>query len=319
MTASPAGLLDRAKEVLARLRRASPALDHLVRAWSRYQGDAGDRLAAAVTYFGFLSFFPLLALAFSVLGYVVAVDPHAHQQVTSVLTANFPGLIGTEPGKIDVDQIAAAKAGAGVLGLVGLLLAGLGWVDALRDAIRAIWHQPSLTGNVVVKKAKDVLVLAGLGGVLVLSLAVSGLTATIAQRLLGWAGLAHSGVGTIVVSVLGPLVGLLVDVALFLYLFVRLPRVQTPWRRAVKGSVFAAVGLEILKVVGAFLVAKTTKNPLYASFAVVVGLLVWINLVSRFLLFCAAWTVTAPYHADVPPSGTAGTGPEPAGQPLVRG
>jgi hypothetical protein len=66
-----------------------------------------------------------------------------------------------------------------------------------------------------------------------------------------------------------------------------------------------AVGLEILKVVGSILVARTTSNPVYGAFAVVVGLLIWINLVSRWMLLVAAWTVTAPFDTDVPPSGTA--------------
>lgn len=98
---------------------------HLVRAFSRYQSDTGDRLAAAVTYFG-LSFFPLIALAFAVLGYLVAYQPTIRDQVTSQLTQNFPGLIGG-PNGINVDQIAAAKAGAGIIGLLGLLYSGLGW------------------------------------------------------------------------------------------------------------------------------------------------------------------------------------------------
>ena len=59
------------------------------------------------------------------------------------------------------------------------------------------------------------------------------------------------------------------------------------------------------KVSGAIYIERTTENPLYGAFAVIVGLLVWINIVSRVLLLCAAWTVTAPYDSDVPPSGTA--------------
>jgi membrane protein len=62
---------------------------------------------------------------------------------------------------------------------------------------------------------------------------------------------------------------------------------------------------ELLKRVGALYIERTTENPLYGSFAVIVGLLVWINVVSRMFLICAAWTVTAPYDSDVPPSGTA--------------
>ena len=50
--------------------------------------------------------------------------------------------------------------------------------------------------------------------------------------------------------------------------------------------------VEVLKLAGTFLVAHTVRNPVYASFAVLVGLLVWINLASRFILFTAAWTAT---------------------------
>ncbi len=51
--------------VLTSARNKWPFLDHLIRAFGRYQADAGDRQAAAVTFFGFLSFFPLIALATS--------------------------------------------------------------------------------------------------------------------------------------------------------------------------------------------------------------------------------------------------------------
>jgi membrane protein len=61
----------------------------------------------------------------------------------------------------------------------------------------------------------------------------------------------------------------------------------------------------VLKRVGALYIERTTENPLYGSFAVIVGLLVWINIVSRMLLIVAAWTVTAPYDSDIEPSGTA--------------
>ena len=41
---------------------------------------AGDQLAGAITYFGFLSFFPLLALGFSVVGYISYVYPSAQAE-----------------------------------------------------------------------------------------------------------------------------------------------------------------------------------------------------------------------------------------------
>ena len=79
---------------------------------------------------------------------------------------------------------------------------------------------------------------------------------------------------------------------IFLVLFTRLSGTCAPWRRIARGALFGAVGFEILKQVATLLIGRTTQNPVYASFAVLVGLMVWINIVSRFALFVAAWTAT---------------------------
>ncbi len=52
-------------------------VDHLIRTVQRYHVRRGDRLAGALTYFAFLSFFPLLALAFALFGFVVTFQPDA--------------------------------------------------------------------------------------------------------------------------------------------------------------------------------------------------------------------------------------------------
>lgn len=288
--------------LLQRARDGRPGFDHLVRAYQRYSADAGDRQAAAVTFFGFLSFFPLLALAASILGY--ALGDEAVGTVVRQVNAYAPGL---------ADQLMLRdlltdnrKAGAaGLIGLVGLLYSGLGWVDALREAIRTMWHHNVKAGNLVVKKLKDIVVLAGLGATVVVSVGVSAVAGAFTGSALRLVGLQDSGPAAVLTSIVGVALGLLASTLLFLYLFWRLPRVTTPLRRILRGAVLAAVLFEVLKQVGAVYIARTTANPLYGTFAVIVGLLVWINLVSRLLLLCAAWTVTAPYDSDVEPSGTA--------------
>jgi membrane protein len=292
------------KALFTRARDKRPALDHLVRAAQRYQADTGDRLAAAVTFFGFLSFFPLLALSASLLALVLG--DSAVTTVAREVDSFSPGLseqLGLE--KLLMENQSTALGLAGLASLAGLLYAGLGWVDALREAVRTVWHQNVKAGNLIKKKAVDVLILAGLGATLVFSLLVSAAAGAFTDVALDLVGLDESFVAGALVTVLGTVLALLTSTLLFLYLFIRLPKVQTPWRRVLKGAVLAAVLFEVLKRVGAIYIERTTENPLYGAFAVVVGLLVWINLVSRMLLFCAAWTVTGPYDSDVAPSGTA--------------
>ncbi|MEX2289376.1 MAG: YihY/virulence factor BrkB family protein [Mycobacteriales bacterium] len=290
------------KAALVAAREKRPALDHLIRAFGRYQADAGDRLAASVTFFGFLSFFPILALATSILSYALGDD--AVGTVVNQVNSYAPGLAE----QLELREILSdnRKAGAaGALGLAGLLYSGLGWVDALREAVRAIWHHNVKAGNFLVKKVKDVIVLLGLGLTVLVSIAVSAATGAFTDFALGLVALDDSGPARVLAKIVGFTLGIATSTALFTYLFWRLPRVQSPFRRIIRGALLAAVLFEVLKRVGAIYIERTTENPLYGSFAVVVGLLVWINIVSRMLLVCAAWTVTAPYDSDIEPSGTA--------------
>jgi membrane protein len=292
------------KAAFARVREQRPAVDHLVRAAQRYQADTGDRLAAAVTFFGFLSFFPLLALTASLLA--LFLGDSAVTTVAEQVDEFSPGLaeqLGLE-SLLENNQSTALGL-AGLASLAGLLYAGLGWVDAMRQAIRTVWHQNVKAGSFLKKKALDVVILAGLGATLVFSLAVSAAAGAFTDVALRLVGIEDSAVAGVLVTLLGTALALFTSTLLFLYLFIRLPRIETPWREVLKGAILAAVLFEVLKRVGAIYIERTTENPLYGAFAVVVGLLVWINLVSRMLLFCAAWTVTAPFDSDVAPSGTA--------------
>lgn len=290
------------KAVLSTARQKRPFLDHLIRAFGRYTADAGNRQAAAVTYFGFLSFFPILALVASLLGFFLGDD--AVGEVIKQVNDYAPKL--ADNLKLEDLLTDNRKAGAaGVVGLAGLLYAGLGWVDALREAVRSVWHHNIQAGNIVVKKLTDILVLTGLGFTVLLSVAVSGVTGAFKDFFLELVGLEEGGIASVLGSVIGYALGLFTSFLLFLFLLVRLPKVQAPFRRIARGALLSAVLFEVLKRVGAIYIERTTENPLYGSFAVIVGLLVWINLVSRMFLICAAWTVTAPYDSDVEPSGTA--------------
>jgi membrane protein len=278
--------------MLGRLRARWGWLDHLFRAAARYKEDCGDRLAAAVTYYGFLSLFPLLLLGVSVLGFVLAGDPLTSREVVDAMQRSLPGV-----GEVVSENLASVtehRRGAGLIGLAGLTWSGLGWVSAFRESLRAVWHQDQVRVNIAKRKLLDLLTLAGLGLTLLVSLGVVA------------AGSALFA-GTLVGPVVSLALGLVADTLLFGYLFTRLPRSNRPLRRVLRGALFGAAGFALLKGVGTFYVARTVTSgaEVYGTFAVVVGLLVWINLASRFTLFAAAWTVTGERDSDVRPSGTA--------------
>lgn len=268
--------------------------DHAVRGYGRHKEVLGGQLAAAISYYGFLSFFPLLALAFAVVGYVSGAFPDAQDAVTRAVEDGFPSLIGSGPGHINIDDVIAAKAGAGVIGLVGLFYAGLGWLDALRAALRRVFGTSDLPLGIVKKKAVDVAVLVGLGLAILVSLAVSTLATAVTSQVLGAVSVDDSVVAVALLKVLSVALALLADTVLFAILLSRLSGAHQPWRQVRQAAFLGAFGFELLKLVGAFLIVRTTENPVYATFGVIVGLLIWINLVSQLLMFVAAWAATAP-------------------------
>jgi membrane protein len=71
---------------------------------------------------------------------------------------------------------------------------------------------------------------------------------------------------------------------------VRLPQVEVDARIGLRAAIIAAVGFEILKVVGTYTIAASAHSPTAGPFAGILAVLIWIQLVCRFMLFCVAWT-----------------------------
>jgi membrane protein len=297
-------LLGRVKQAFAARREAWPWLDHLVRAGGRYKGDGGDRLAAALTMYAIFALLPLFLVAISVLGYVLANDPERQQAIFTSLSNALPG-VGAQLGDA-LSTVKANRATTGTFGLVGLVFSGLGGVDALRVALRLMWHQSTAGENFLKKKLTDLVTVALVGVTLVVSFGVSALATGGASALLDRSGV-DAGIAKVLLSVLTFGVGVLVDAALFLVLFKWLPRVDWPLRRLVRGAVFGGFLFGVLKLAGGWYVGRTAtrSTALYGSIGTAVALLVGLYLVSRVILFTAAWTVTAPGWDDVEPSGTA--------------
>jgi membrane protein len=96
---------ERLAATFARLRQRLPWLDHLLKMLSHYGTVNGNGQAGAVTFFGFLSFFPILALAFFVVGLLSQVYPEIRAQMAQEIDNLLPGVIGSGPGEIPLKTI----------------------------------------------------------------------------------------------------------------------------------------------------------------------------------------------------------------------
>jgi membrane protein len=267
-------------------------LKHIVLAWNRFKDNNGNHFAAAITYFSFLALFPTLLLAAAVLGFVLRHNPDLQNDLLGKITSGLPGGFG-ETVKDSVKAAVRERTGIGVVGLAGLLLTGLGWVGNLRAAINAVWGVEPPKKNFIQSKAANLMVLVGLGLGIVISIGITVIGTSFTDKILHSVGADDvPGVHNIV-KIAGILIAVLGDLVIFAWVLVGLPGASSPARVVFKGALLAAVGFEVLKVVGTYYIARITRSPTVGVFGSIIGVLVWIDLVSRFLLYSAAWTATA--------------------------
>ncbi|WP_344896723.1 YihY/virulence factor BrkB family protein [Nonomuraea antimicrobica] len=289
---------------LERWRVRRPSLDHLLRAVQRYEVQSGDRLAGAVTYFAFLSFFPLVALSYAVLGFTVATSETTRHALQTAIEERLPGIAAQLP----LENIARTKETAGIIGLLGLLYAGLGALDVLRGALREMSMITTPPFGFFLGKLRDLASLILLGVTAISSVLVAGFATTATDKVMDVVLGGGSVLGNLGLRALGVAASVGADWVLFVILLGWVAGPIRPFRVIAKGALLGALGFGVLKQVATLLLATTLGNPLYGTFAVIVGLLVWINFSARLVLFVAAWTATAglgppPSPSPLPPSG----------------
>lgn len=286
------GVLDTVKERVADLRERRPFIDHLVRAVEHYGQVNGSALAAAVTYFAFLSFFPILALAFAIFGQVTKVYDDAEDTLVDAANSVLPGLVGGSNG-VPLDTLQAAAPGIFSVGILLTLYAGLGWLSGMRTALTAIFEEPERERlSLVVGKLRDVLALLALGSILVTSVAVSGVATKVLTPITE--ALDLGVVAEVFFWVLALCLGLAANTLLFFAFYRLLAQPDIPSRSLWSGALLGAVLFEVLKQLSTFLLQATAQSAAFQAFGIALILMVWINYTSRVVAFAAAWAHTSP-------------------------
>ncbi len=303
------------KPLFARFQASKPG-----RAWKRYSDARGNILAAGIGYFAFFSIFPAVALAFTVFGFVLRGHPGLLGSVADNLNANLPGFVKDAQHPQGLIPITTPRASAltitGVIAFVSLVLAGMGWLGAVREGIRAVFGVKGSAGNIVTTRLRDLGVLFTLGLGIALSAALTTVIGAAADWIAGLIGL--SGHGWILIAA-GLVVSVAADTGLMLLLLRVLSGVPAHWRYLSQGALVGGVGFSLLKLSASTLLPRVTANPLFASIAIVIGLLFWLNLIARLTLISAAWAAGDVDDIGVPGEHAPGGRPEAVAPPQASG
>lgn len=278
---------------------------HAYRAFDHLQEVHWTRLAAAMTFTSFLALFPLLAVV-AAIG-AALLSQHQLDTLEHKITEQIPGIAD----QLDINGLVANAGTIGVIAGAALIFTGIGWVGSLRDCLRAVWGRDNDKQNPVKAKLLDAGILLGLGAAALVSLAASGFATAAVTWGVDRLGIAHSGPGPVLLTVVGFCLAVVADFLILVYLLTLLPGVEPPRRSVALAALIGAVGFELLKILlSSYLQGVAGKN-VYGAFGTPVALLLWINFMAKLLLYCSAWTAT-PIHA--PRAGEERAGDEPAGE-----
>jgi membrane protein len=255
-----------------------------------YRARHGDHLAAAVTFFTVLALVPLLMMAVSVVGFLLSSSQSVFAQVESLVTVALP--VPASTAVVGVVHIVVAERGAlGVLGLTAAAISGWSWISHLRDAVTALLGRPCPERRVRHAIA-DVGALLGIGLALAVSFALAALTGVVGRRLLDLLDLTSTPEARIVLAVGSVVIGLAANWLVVAWCLAHLPRPARPLRPVLPAAAVAAVGLVGLQQLGGLYFRLLGNSPAVTALGALVGLLLIVYLVVRWLFLVTVWTDT---------------------------
>lgn len=244
----------------------------------RYGDEKVGYQAALITYYAFLSLFPLLMIFITVLAIVAEANPELRNQIQQTVFQAFPAL-----GK-DLDDNVDMLQGSGLaLGLQFLVVVygARGLANILQESFNNLWHiekeqRPGFLGDNL--RSFGMMLAVGLG--MIIGSAIS----------YGLSGIIDIGtLGVLLINI----VNILITFVLFLAVF-RLGTSNTiGLGTLVMGAAIAAIGVLLVQRFGGIIMSEQLQRleGLYGSFAATLGLLFWIYLQAQIIMYAIVATV----------------------------
>jgi membrane protein len=262
-----------------------------VRVWRRFLASNGFLLAAGVGYQALFAIFAAVYVGFTIVVLWFGAQPVILTALANIVNTVIPGLIGPN-GAVSMDDLENAAAAstsvitiAGIVALVGLIWTAIGWVTFSRTAVRLVFGLEKDRRNYVILKVRDLLAAAAFGAVLLVASLMSVLSTSAIEAMSDWFGWDTDSFWiTSAIRIVTLLVVFVIDALVLVVMFRFLSSAALRWRRLWGGSLLGGAALVVLQVVSSFVVGGVGGNPLLATFAVFIGLLLFFRIASIITL-----------------------------------
>jgi membrane protein len=275
---------DIAQDLLARWKNS-----RLARALKQYTLANGALLCGGITYKALFSLFAALTIGFTVFVRVLGNNVELRDSVVEAINNAVPGLIADSDhrGILSIDDL-VVSTGLNLTSIIAfgvLLWAVITCMDAVRASVRAMFSLPPKGATAIGAKLRSLAAFVCVAVGILLS-SVAGIFDD--SRPLG-------AVTSVALNLGSHLATLLFDAAVFVLIVRLLAGVKLPRRDLLIGAVTSAIGFAVIRYLGtSVVVGSATNNPLFATGAVLVTILVWLYMCSRILLTASALAANVP-------------------------
>ena len=239
-----------------------------------YSADNGSMVAAAISFYIYLSFIPLILLGVAIFGFLLGSPKQAEDFVLS-FTRDYPGIISG--GGIDLmsvsREVIAGRGSATLIGTLLLLWTGTSVIVNMEQAINMAWDVDQPRGFI-----KSRLIGAGMIVLIGILLGVSvGLTALLRTlQQISIFGI-RPGQWPVIWDVFAYLLPLFITIIAFTLIYKILPNANVRWITALIGGIFSGILWETAKVVFSFYLSHFGNySAIYGSIAAIILFLIWI-------------------------------------------
>jgi membrane protein len=267
---------------LDRLQRRHKAAGFPIAVIYKYIDDSGPYLAALITYYAFVSLFPLLLLFATILGHVLAGNPELQQRLINSALSQFP-VVGDQLGR--PRELSGGATGV-VVGVLGSLYGGLGVAQAVQHMMNTAWSVPrNSRPNPFLARGRSLLLLGTAG------LAVLGTTAL---STIGSGNAGSLGTALRIAALVGSVA---VNAVVFVFAFRLATTRHLTVGQVAPGALTAAVLWQLLQTFGVGYVGHVvrTASATNSVFALVLGLLAFLYLAAVIGVLCVEINVV---HVD---------------------
>lgn len=250
---------------------------------------ASSITAAAIAYFAIFSLFPLTLLSVAIASFSLGslMDQHMIIQRLEFIAPALGQLLGE-----NINEVIRARGPITIVALVGLIWSASTILYVLTGTLndiwgiersRPVWKRRGQAMLLILVFVGPILLLASLGGSMI-------------SNLLAWL----PGQVTHIVGATSWALAILLDVALFMVLYLMLPHAASGWREILPGAMGAGLLWELAKRAFLFFVSAyiSVSNLVYGSVAAVVAVMSWAYLSGLIFLFGAYVSVSYSRHGQ---------------------